>query len=252
MTTEIGRNYTEENTSMTTTTKTPSKPRAAVPDALDPNGLNLTTPTAEAAEAIRLLEGQRAGLNKRRAEHDVERQRLAYAARAQGDAAASKRLSAMADEAIRHEHELRDIEAALTTAREHLREAQEDEASAQDRGAARRVRELGNSIAARLTRADEFYAAAAAELNAANDEQAAINALGEAYPSAPQFRLNMIPAIQTAIMQLPQSWWRDWSKFLPPGERRNFSGVWSRMHGPLEGRIRQRLGESERTDTEAA
>ena len=115
-----------------------------------------------------------------------------------------------------------------------------------------RVRELAASIARRLAHADEFYAAAAEELNPANDIQAALNSLGEAYPSAPQFRLGMIPALQTMIMSLPQSWWRDWSRFLPPGERRTFSAFWAQMHGPLEGRIRQRLGESERTDTEAA
>ena len=114
------------------------------------------------------------------------------------------------------------------------------------------MRKLGNSIAERLAHVDALYEAAAAELNAANDEQAAINALGEAYPSAPQFRLGMIPAVQTSIMSLPQSWWRDWSRFVPPGERRNFSGVWSRMHGPLEGRIRQRLGEAESDKGEEA
>jgi ATP/maltotriose-dependent transcriptional regulator MalT len=102
---------------------------AVVPDALDASTLtNLMTPLAEAAEAIAKLEKQRTALSKRRAAHDAERQRLAYAARAQGDPEASKRLAELADEAIRSGHEVADIDAALVVAREHLQRAQDDEA----------------------------------------------------------------------------------------------------------------------------
>jgi chromosome segregation ATPase len=203
---------------MTTTTKpTPSKPQAVVPEAHGESLLNLTTPVAEAEAVIAKLEGQRDKLAARQAEHDAECQRLAFAARAQGDAEASKRLSVMADEAIRSEHAARDIDAALKTARARLEQAQRTAASAEDRCAAHKVRKLGNSIAERLAHVDALYEVAAAELNAASDEQAAINALGEAYPSSAQFRLNMIPALQAMIMSLPQSWWRDWSRFRPFG-----------------------------------
>jgi hypothetical protein len=217
-----------------------------------PTPIPQADPVADAEAMVAKLERQREKLARRQAEHDAERGRLAFAARAQGDVEAGRRLSEMADEAIRSEHAARDIEAALKTARARLEQEQRTAASAEDRCAAHKVRKLGNSIAERLAHVDALYEVAAAELNAANDEQAAINALGEAYPSAPQFRLGMIPAVQTSIMSLPQSWWRDWSRFVPPGERRTFSAFWARIHGPLEGRIKQRLGEIERTDTEAA
>jgi sulfite reductase alpha subunit-like flavoprotein len=174
-----------------------------------------------------------------------ERTKLSFSAHAEADRAAQKRLDTLHGELGRFESELKSIDEAIAEATKRLAGAEQAAASAQDKAAARKVRELGRSIARRLLHADEFYAAAAEELNAANDEQAQINALGEAYPSAPQFRLNMIPALQTMVMSLPQSWWRDWSKFLAPAERRNFSGVWSQMRGPLENRIKQRLGESE-------
>jgi hypothetical protein len=85
--------------------QTPTKPPQPTVEAFDIESLkDLTTPLAEAQAAIADLERQREAVNHRRAEHDAERQRIAFAARAQSDQAASKRLSEMITEAIRFDH----------------------------------------------------------------------------------------------------------------------------------------------------
>jgi hypothetical protein len=68
-------------------------------DVLDPDLprklKNMKSPVDEAKAVIADLERQRDALNKRRAEHNAERRKIAYAARAQGDKEASARLSDM-------------------------------------------------------------------------------------------------------------------------------------------------------------
>jgi hypothetical protein len=178
-----------------TTTKTPSKPQAVVPEAHAESLLNLTTPVAEAAQVLADLEARREKLAAQRLKDDEEMKVVSFRAHALHEAGANTALSEISERAIERDQRIRSLDCAITEAR--------------DRSAKRT-------------------------------------------PSAPQFRLGMIPAVQTSIMSLPQSWWRDWSRFVPPGERRSFSAFWARIHGPLEARIKQRLGESERTDTEAA
>jgi hypothetical protein len=188
---------------------------------------------------------------QRGADLSDERAAVALAAHT-GDAKAAKRLTEIHAALAVHSSELESLDAAAKTANGKLAAVRQAEAQAQDKAAARQMRDLADSITRRLVHADEFFAAAVEQLNAANAELRAIHALGEAYPSEPQFRLGMIPALQTMIMGLPASWWRDWSRFVPPLERRRFAQFWARQHGPLEGRIRQRLGEGEQTKTEHA
>jgi hypothetical protein len=58
------------------------------------------TPLDEAKAAIRDLERQRDALNRKRVEHDSERERIAYAARVHHDRDAIDRLSEMKTEAL--------------------------------------------------------------------------------------------------------------------------------------------------------
>ena len=109
-----------------------------------PTPIPQADPVADAEAMVAKLERQREKLARRQAEHDAERGRLAFAARAQGDVEAGRRLSEMADEAIRSEHAARDIEAALKTARARLEQAQRSSADAAVRCAAHKVRKLGN------------------------------------------------------------------------------------------------------------
>jgi hypothetical protein len=75
---------------------------------------------AEAEAAVADLEAQRRRQVEQQAEHDEERQRISYQAHVNHDVEARKRLSEMQDEAIRHTHSLKDIDAALVTAREKV------------------------------------------------------------------------------------------------------------------------------------
>jgi hypothetical protein len=222
---------------------TKSKPQA-VPDALDPNGLTLTTPTADAQAVIRDLEKQRETLSKRRAEHEVERQRIAYSARAQSDKEASARLGEMTSEAIRHEHEMRDLDAALTTAREHLREAQAAEARRADRQRAREILAVTERMkAAGQTLADalEVLVAAGDDLHKATD---ALHQLGCQSPTGQQILSLGERAIRSAIQE---TIWARCIERVGPMERMNFANITEQWAAAIE----RQIGESAR-DTEAA
>jgi hypothetical protein len=220
--------------------------QAAVPDAFDPNGLaHLTTLTADAQAAIAKLESQREKLAKRRAAHESERSRIAYAARAQGDQDASKRLSEMTSEAIRHEHELRDIEAALAVAREHLQKAEEDESQHADRQRAREVRAVAERMLAAGQAIDdalEVLVAAGDDLHKAAD---ALHMLDCPTPTGQQLLSFGERAIRAAVQK---TIWSRAIERLSPSEQCTFAGVIQQWAVSIE----RRFGESERTETEAA
>jgi hypothetical protein len=203
------------------------------------------------AGIITELERKRVACVKRGVELADERAAVALGALT-GDAKAAKRLAEIHTALATQTSELASFDAALKAAGERLRTAQATEEREADKVAAHKLREVAGKIGDRLKRADKYFAAAVEELNAADAELDQIHASGSDFPTRMQFKVNAELALITAVMRLPEHWWRGWGRFLAPNERRSFSGFWAKMQGPIEARIKQRLCEGEQTDSEAA
>jgi hypothetical protein len=200
----------------------------------------LADPVSDAEKVIAKLQVQREKLMRRQAEHEAERSRLAYAARAQGDAEASKRLSEMADEAVHSEHEASDIGAALATARSFLKDAQAAEARAEDQARAAEARQLVKELAEVFPFVDKHLALAARGLLAIYDGVAKLHAAGFTFPSNDQVRINLAEVIETWAHSLPRSLHnqlRDGVRFLPPGTRKSASQFWAAIEATLNNSI---------------
>jgi hypothetical protein len=212
-------------------------------------------PVAEAQAIIERLQAQREKLARRQGEHEVERQRLAYRARVEADPEASRRLSDMADEAVRNRHQLRDIDAALVTARERFAAAERVEAQKADRQKAKEMRKLVGEVGECFPYLGHHLEEAARALIAINDGSAKLHAAGFAFPSDQQLRLGIAAIIQTWAHSLPRSWHqelRDGLRFLAPHERKTAVSYWAQIEASIDRQITERLGEAERTDEEAA
>lgn len=85
------------------------------------------------------LDAKLARVKQRSAEISAERDASAFAAHAGGDAKARKRLNDLTDEALRQNHEMASLEAALKTARQHLAEAEHAAATAAERHRAKQA-----------------------------------------------------------------------------------------------------------------
>jgi hypothetical protein len=206
------------------------------------NGKSAMNPVAEAEAIIRDLEGQRAALLKRRSEHDAERQRIAFAARAQGDQAASKRLSEMTTEAIRFDHELRDVESAMTTAQARLQHAQQAEAQAANRQWAAEAQTLVRELADVFPYVDKHLAAALNGLIAIERGVAELHQKGVAFPTDIQLRQGITQVIETWAQQLPRHWHNklsDGLKYLPPHERKTAVQYYKAIEASLQNAIAQ-------------
>ena len=96
--------------------------------------------SVEAAEkTIAKLERQRAELVAQASEADAEVQRTAYSAHALGDVDAGRRLGELREAVIRRDQRLREIDAAIATAKTVLAEAQQAEQRAQAKQVAREI-----------------------------------------------------------------------------------------------------------------
>jgi hypothetical protein len=193
-------------------------------------------PVAEANAAIAKLEGQREKLVKRRAEHEAERQRIAFAARAQGDREASARLGEMTGEAIRSDHELRDIDAALVTARERLADAEHAAATAADRQRAEEARTIVDELAKVFVYTDQHLMAALKGLLAIERGVAELRQKGVALPTDVQLRLGIVAVLGAWLQQLPRLWWNEISaglRFRAPNERKTALSYWGQLESSL-------------------
>jgi hypothetical protein len=183
---------------------------------------------AEAEQAVADLEAQRRRQVEQQAEHDEERQRIAYQARVQHDPEARKRLSDMQDEAIRHTHSLKDIDAALVTARDKLALA---------KAMLDRVLELQRrdqvsvelkKLQAVAKRLDETLAAFTAASREATDIIDTVNRLGRPNPSRESFATLGYRAVLT---RLSQTIWANRSRVMAPSERTTFTELAAKWSG---------------------
>jgi hypothetical protein len=175
---------------------------------------------AAAEAALRDLEAQRAELLLRASEHDAERKRLAFAAFSMSDSEASRALSDMRDEAVRHDHELRDIDSAIETARQRLADAKhafervlDVQRREQISGEMQKLVEVGQRLDAALA---SFVAASRDALDIIDS----INMLGRPNPSRESFAALGYRAILT---KLSKTIWANRSRVMAPSERTSFT-----------------------------
>src|SRR5262245_38585996 len=113
---------------------------------------------------IQNLDAKLARVKQRSAEISAERDASAFAAHAAGDAKARGRLDKLTDDALRQNHEMASLEAALKTARQHLAEAEHAEATAADRAKAQAAHKLVSELSDAAVYLDKHLEAAAKAL----------------------------------------------------------------------------------------
>jgi hypothetical protein len=180
---------------------------------------------AAAEAALRDLEAQRADLLVRAAEHDEERKRIAFAAFSMSDGEASARLGDLRDEAVRFDHELRDLDDAVTTAKERIADAQ---------AALQRVLELQRreqiaseqqklvQIAQRVDAALAAFLAASRDMVDVTDS---LQRLGHAHPNHDQVNVLGWRALSTVFAS---TMWSNRFERLQPLARTTFTELASR------------------------
>src|SRR5579872_6550140 len=102
----------------------------------------------EARRVVAELENKLAAAEARAAELQAERRRLSFDANT-GDGSAEKKLKALNTESAHITLDIENLRSALEEAKRRLAAAERDEAMAEARANAVRVRELAESIAAR-------------------------------------------------------------------------------------------------------
>ena len=203
----------------------------------------------QAAEAVIAdLESKRAALVAARQQDDRDMGSVAYRAHSHGDPEANDQLDEYVESALKHDLQLKSIDAALEVARQKLADSKQAEALATDRKLAQEAREIADRIDALFASADKHLALAFDALKAADGRIEELHRLGFTFPTANQVRLNASFALQTYLMALPKYWWNELNhsgiRFLAPGERRTFSQLWARMVEPITRGIAARLGET--------
>jgi hypothetical protein len=217
--------------------------KQAVPDADDLSTLTgLTTATAdEVAKAERVLSGLRQKREAAVARGVVlgeERTTLAFAAHADDDAKARKRLDEINRESALGDSELRSIDAALSEGAKRLAAAQAVEAREADRERAREILAVTERMKAAgmaLDHALEVLVAAGEDVHAATD---ALHMLGCPTPTGQQLLSFGERVIRGAVQK---TIWSRAIERLAPGEHTSFSRVidgWAAM-------IERQIGEKE-------
>jgi hypothetical protein len=212
--------------------------------------------TVESAEqTIAALERDRAVLIAARTQDDAELQKNAYAARVLHELGASNTLREIADRARGHDQRLREIEAALVTAQGVLQQAHATQARAADRQRAEELRKHVDELSQIPAYIEKHLTAALRGLTAFERGVAELHQKGVAFPTDIQLRLGMVAVLGTWLQQLPKLWWNEIAtglRFRAPAERKSALSYWTQIEPSLRNAIRQRLGEAEQTNTEAA
>jgi hypothetical protein len=211
------------------------------------------TPTVESAEAVvSQLAQRREQLVAERTAAVDHTGTYAYDAHVKADEKALAALDEIAATVLRCDTALREIDHAVAEASRQLVIARQAEAAEQDKADALALRQTVNEIGEAMRFADLHFGKAIEALNAVHGALDQLHASGSDFPTHMQFAANAERALKTMLMRLPRVWWRDFGEHIAPLERRTFESFWAKMQKPLEAGIKQRLGEGERTDTEAA
>jgi len=199
------------------------------------------TPVADAEQTLVELEQKRAKLVEARTKEDAQMANISSQAHARGDHEANDVFTAIIDRAMRHDAEIRSIDAAIARAKEVLAGARQAEAAATSRKSAVELKKHADALRAYAQTCDD----ALNVLLGAGDQMGAqlneIHRLGCANPSHSQLFSLGQRAITTVLMRSP--WSRAFSPITPAEKTRfvDFVGTWERM---LANEIARRQGES--------
>ena len=211
----------------------------------------IMTEIEKAEEILANLQAKQRGLASKAVELADERQRISFAAHANGDAKARKRLDEITAATVARQSEMASIEAAISEAEKRLAEAQRNAAIAADRQQAEQLSKEWQCFAATARKLDEHLKQVVALTRVLEETVREMNKLGAASPSQAQVNSLGSRAITTALMSTPFA--RSF-EHLPPRERQTFTGLaegWSVM---VRQNIAARMGADEQPNktTEAA
>jgi hypothetical protein len=171
-----------------------------------------------------------------------------------GSKAAKRLLEINAALAVRSS-EIESIDVALKAAGEKLAAAERDAAAAADRAQAAEARKLAKELGECFVFLDGRLKDAADALVAISRGTDELRRKGFTVPSDIMLRIAIVAIIETWAHRLPPSWHnalRDEFRYLAPAQRKTALQYWEAILPSLSNSIRQRTGEAERTDTEAA
>jgi hypothetical protein len=214
---------------MATTTKTPPKP-PPVPT------------VADAERVICDLEKRKADLLEQRAADDRVLGACSYQAHAHGTKEAVDELDRVTENILRHDTELRSINAAIAEATERVKQAQAIEAQAADRAQALQLRKVLKDMRDTGEACDVALALLVEAGNRLSTSLDAIHAAGFSHPHHQQLLSMAERATVTKLGELP---WKRAFPVLPPGQRTSFARFISEWEHMLQNAIAAKLGEKE-------
>ena len=198
---------------------------------------------AEAERVIAALERKHTGMAERIAELVATRDRLSFAAHAGLDTAAGRELSTARAQTLDAEQQLIELDAALTTARQHLQQAQLAEAQAEDRKQAIELRKAVERFVTIGLELDRTFAHLAEQGEALQQALVAVHRCGSQFPTTQQLDVLGMLCVRTGLQNSP---WQRAVERTAPHERRSFRSLvegWAT--GIEQNNIRPRLTNEE-------
>jgi hypothetical protein len=195
---------------------------------------------AELTERARLLAQARTQL-------EAERKATAYAAHAQHDPEANKRLAGIVDALVRHDADTAALNDAITEAEKRLEWAKREATAADEKKQALQLRRELRHFTDAASRLDAAFEEIAEVGNAFFQIAQKMRLLGADRPTATQLDALGYRCLLTAVGQSP---WHRRFEIVPPSERRSFATLTRIWVDALEQQIEQRLAAA--TKQEAA
>jgi len=195
----------------------------------------MTTEFEKANRDLNNLEEQREALFSRAKLLSKQRDQIAFAALTAGDKHAKARLAEINTEDIGLAANIASVEAALTVARANLNVAQQAEAIAAVKANALALRgklEQFKELGAVLDDCFADFKSAATEQKQILDD---IHSLGQAAPTAQQYRVLCEIALKTAIAGTP--FWSHDFPAMAPNQRKSFKGIVDAWSANIEANI---------------
>jgi hypothetical protein len=199
-------------------------------------------PIADAEAVIADLEKQRQILLDERAADDVDMSHVAYAAHARHEPEANRQLDEIVERCIRHDQRLREVDAALVTAKSVLQEAQAVKARKAEHTKADEMRAVLKDMRAAGEACDVAVSLLVEAGNRLSSSLDAVHAAGFSHPHHQQLLSMAERATISALMKLP---WKRAFPVLPPGQQTSFARFISEWERMLQNAIAAKLGENE-------
>jgi hypothetical protein len=179
-------------------------------------------PVADAEQTIAALERDRAVLIAARTQDDAEMQKVAYAGRVLHELSAVRALSEIRERTLEHDQRLREIDAALLTAQDVLKEAEATEQREQAREVAGELLKRAARLVQHAQSLDDAATIRVEASRAISEElqrmRSLAHGIGVHVPTHEQFLAMGSRADMTSTMQTPFA--REVGEHLPPNERR--------------------------------